>query len=88
MPRRARYASRERMPAMSPSLRINGGCPETRCRSEPLSSTRRRRSSSDFSSNVEVFGLSLHPITFMMIIGISIQGLAECFLNDQFVRHE
>jgi len=35
---------------------------------------------------VHVFGLALHPITFMMIIGISIQGLAECFLSPKWLE--
>jgi dipeptide/tripeptide permease len=36
--------------------------------------------------NVNVFGLELHPITFMMIIGIAIQGLAECFLSPKWLE--
>ncbi len=35
---------------------------------------------------VGVFGLQLHPITFMMIIGIAIQGLAECFLSPKWLE--
>ncbi|MGD9548084.1 MAG: MFS transporter [Candidatus Krumholzibacteriia bacterium] len=35
---------------------------------------------------VDVFGLQLHPITFMMIIGIAIQGLAECFLSPKWLE--
>jgi dipeptide/tripeptide permease len=37
--------------------------------------------------NVKVFGLELHPITFMMIIGIAIQGLAECFLSPKWLEY-
>jgi hypothetical protein len=35
--------------------------------------------------SVNFFGLfSLHPITVMMIIGIALQGLAECFLSPRY----
>ena len=35
--------------------------------------------------NVTLFGLlKLHPITVMMILGISLQGLAECFLSPRY----
>ena len=36
--------------------------------------------------NVQVFGLSVHPITFMMVFGIAIQGLAECFLSPKWLE--
>ena len=36
--------------------------------------------------NVQMFGLSVHPITFMMVIGIAIQGLAECFLSPKWLE--
>ncbi len=36
--------------------------------------------------SVHILGLELHPITFMMIIGISIQGLAECFLSPKWLE--
>ncbi|MEN8006646.1 MAG: MFS transporter [Candidatus Krumholzibacteriota bacterium] len=39
-----------------------------------------------FDGNVNVFGFEMHPITFMMIIGISIQGLAECFLSPKWLE--
>lgn len=39
-----------------------------------------------FDGNVSVFGLEMHPITFMMIIGISIQGIAECFLSPKWLE--
>ena len=39
-----------------------------------------------FPGNVNVFGLEMHPITFMMIIGIAIQGLAECFLSPKWLE--
>ncbi len=36
--------------------------------------------------NVNVFGAAVHPITFMMVIGIAIQGLAECFLSPKYLE--
>ena len=39
-------------------------------------------------SSVSVFGLfSLHPITLMVILGIGLQGLAECFLSPKFLEY-
>jgi dipeptide/tripeptide permease len=40
-----------------------------------------------FNGNVNILGLELHPITFMMIIGISIQGLAECFISPKWLEY-
>jgi dipeptide/tripeptide permease len=39
-----------------------------------------------FHGPVNVFGLSVHPITLMMVIGISIQGFAECFLSPKYLE--
>jgi dipeptide/tripeptide permease len=39
-----------------------------------------------FHGNVNILGLSVHPITLMMIIGIAIQGLAECFLSPKYLE--
>jgi MFS family permease len=37
---------------------------------------------------VSVFGLfSAYPLTIMMIVGISIQGLAECFISPRFLEY-
>lgn len=37
---------------------------------------------------ISVFGFfSLHPLTVMMIIGIAIQGLAECFISPRFLEY-
>lgn len=37
---------------------------------------------------VSLFGLILlHPLTLMMIIGIAIQGLAECFISPRFLEY-
>lgn len=39
-------------------------------------------------SSVSVLGLfSLHPITLMVIIGIAMQGVAECFLSPKFLEY-
>jgi len=43
--------------------------------------------SAQFSQNIEIWGLSIHPITFMMVIGIAIQGLAECFLSPKWLEY-
>lgn len=39
-----------------------------------------------FNGPVQVLGLSLHPITAMMIAGIAVQGLAECFLSPKYLE--
>jgi dipeptide/tripeptide permease len=37
---------------------------------------------------IEILGfISMHPLTVMMIIGISIQGLAECFISPRFLEY-
>ena len=33
------------------------------------------------------FGLALHPITLMVILGIGLQGVAECFLSPKFLEY-
>jgi dipeptide/tripeptide permease len=43
-------------------------------------------SSSWFRGNVNIFGMEVHPITLMMVIGIAIQGLAECFLSPKWLE--
>ena len=38
--------------------------------------------------HISVFGLfSVHPLILMMIIGIGLQGLAECFLSPKFLEY-
>jgi len=38
--------------------------------------------------SVSIFGLlTLHPITVMMIVGIMLQGLAECFISPRFLEY-
>ncbi len=40
------------------------------------------------SEEFSFFGLiSLHPITVMLIIGIAIQGLAECFITPRYLEY-
>ena len=39
-----------------------------------------------FHGNLDVFGLSVHPITAMMVLGIAIQGFAECFLSPKYLE--
>ena len=43
-------------------------------------------SSAFFHGNIEIFGMSIHPITLMMVVGIAIQGLAECFLSPKYLE--
>jgi hypothetical protein len=43
-------------------------------------------SSQWFGGNFNIFGLEVHPITMMMVIGIAIQGLAECFLSPKWLE--
>jgi len=43
-------------------------------------------SSSYFATNFNFFGISVHPITMMMVIGIAIQGIAECFLSPKYLE--
>ncbi len=51
----------------------------------PLSSLS-MASSSWFDGNVNLLGIEVHPITLMMVIGIAIQGLAECFLSPKWLE--
>lgn len=38
--------------------------------------------------SVNILGLfSMHPLTVMMIVGIAIQGLAECFISPRFLEY-
>lgn len=40
-----------------------------------------------FHGNIQLLGLSVHPITAMMVVGIAIQGLAECFLSPKYLEY-
>lgn len=44
-------------------------------------------SSAFMEGSFNIFGLDVHPITLMMVIGISIQGLAECFLSPKYLEY-
>jgi MFS family permease len=38
--------------------------------------------------SISILGiLALHPLTVMMITGIAIQGLAECFISPRFLEY-
>jgi dipeptide/tripeptide permease len=39
-----------------------------------------------FRGPIDVFGMSVHPITAMMVLGIAVQGLAECFLSPKYLE--
>ena len=36
---------------------------------------------------IPFLGLTFHPFTLMMILGIAIQGLAECFISPRFLEY-
>ena len=39
-------------------------------------------------SSVSILGwFNMHPLTIMMIVGIAIQGLAECFISPRFLEY-
>ncbi|MFQ6103235.1 MAG: MFS transporter [Candidatus Glassbacteria bacterium] len=39
-------------------------------------------------SSIQVIGFfTMHPLTIMMIVGIGIQGLAECFISPRFLEY-
>jgi MFS family permease len=40
-----------------------------------------------FGTSVNIGLIAMHPITIMMIIGIALQGLAECFLSPRFYEY-
>jgi dipeptide/tripeptide permease len=39
-----------------------------------------------FSGNLNILGMSVHPITAMMVVGIALQGFAECFLSPKYLE--
>lgn len=43
--------------------------------------------SKQFPGNLDIGGLSVHPITAMMVVGIAIQGFAECFLSPKYLEY-
>lgn len=36
---------------------------------------------------VEVMGFAVHPITALMVVGIALQGFAECFLSPKYLEY-
>ncbi len=42
--------------------------------------------SSLFSGQISMLGVQVHPITLMMVVGIAIQGVAECFLSPRYLE--
>lgn len=39
-----------------------------------------------FGTSISIASIAFHPITIMMVIGIAIQGLAECFLSPRYLE--
>jgi len=39
------------------------------------------------TDRMSVLGISLHPLELMLIIGIGLQGIAECFLSPRFLEY-
>ncbi|MBI5432361.1 MAG: MFS transporter [Planctomycetes bacterium] len=42
--------------------------------------------SSLFSGPVDLLGIAVHPITLMLVIGIAVQGFAECFISPKYLE--
>ncbi|MFA6957489.1 MAG: MFS transporter [Thermoanaerobaculia bacterium] len=40
-----------------------------------------------FDKPIVVAGYSMHPITVMMVLGIALQGFAECFLSPRYLEY-
>ena len=36
---------------------------------------------------VNLLGMALHPITLMMVLGIALQGFAECFMSPRYLEY-
>jgi dipeptide/tripeptide permease len=39
-----------------------------------------------FTGPARILGAAVHPITLLMVVGIAIQGLAECFLSPKYLE--
>ncbi len=52
----------------------------------PLSSLS-MASSHLFHGDLQVLGVAVRPLTAMMVLGIAIQGLAECFLSPKYLEY-
>lgn len=37
--------------------------------------------------SVNLAGIALHPVTLMMVVGIALQGFAECFLSPRYLEY-
>jgi dipeptide/tripeptide permease len=42
--------------------------------------------SSSLTGNVDILGTAIHPVTLVMVAGIALQGLAECFLSPRYLE--
>lgn len=40
-----------------------------------------------FHGPLRLFGAAVHPITAMMVVGIALQGFAECFLSPKYLEY-
>ncbi|MBI2214477.1 MAG: MFS transporter [Acidobacteria bacterium] len=40
-----------------------------------------------FERPIVIAGFSMHPITVMMVLGIALQGFAECFLSPRYLEY-
>ena len=38
-------------------------------------------------ASLSIASMSVHPVTLMLIVGIALQGLAECFLSPRFPEY-
>lgn len=38
-------------------------------------------------NEIDLFGIAVHPVTVMLVVGIGLQGLAECFLSPRFLEY-
>lgn len=43
--------------------------------------------STHFDEPIRIAGTAWHPVTAMMILGIALQGLAECFLSPRYLEY-
>lgn len=40
-----------------------------------------------FHAPLQILGIAVHPITAMMVLGIALQGFAECFLSPKYLEY-
>ncbi len=53
----------------------------------PISALSMAMSQPTGSAYISLFGLQVPQLTFMMILGIAIQGLAECFISPRYLEY-